>query len=167
MLKGEKSRTIEREEFSMEGCIISIHIANAAGAPMTTITTAHLVPGRGIEGDRFYTSRGMDAISDATTCDVTFVEQEAIEVLKREEPRIDSGDTARRNIVVRGGSLRQLVGRTFRVGEVVLHGLAPHESCASEDTQQATSCMALQRADLRAHILTEGMISVGDRIQEV
>lgn len=151
----------------MEGRIVSIHIASATGAPMTAITTAHLVPGRGIEGDRFYASCGMDAASDGTTCDVTFVEQEALEALKGEEPRTDSGDTARRNIVIRGGSLRHLIGRTFRIGEVVLRGLAPHEFCASEDTQQATSCMALYRADLRAQILTEGTISVGDRIQGV
>lgn len=151
----------------MEGRIVSIHIASASGAPMTAITTAHLVPGRGIEGDRFYTSRGMDAASDGTTCDVTFVEQEALEALKGEEPRTDSGDTARRNMVIRGGSLRQLIGRTFRIGDVVLRGLAPHEFCASEDTQQATSCMALHHADLRARILTEGTISVGDRIQGV
>jgi hypothetical protein len=80
----------------MEGRIVSFHIASASGAPMTAITTAHLVPGRGIEGDRFYPSRGMDAASDGTTCDVTFVEQEALEALKGEEPRTDSGDTARR-----------------------------------------------------------------------
>ncbi len=38
----------------MEGFIVSIHIASAPGAPMTAITSAHVVPGRGIEGDRFY-----------------------------------------------------------------------------------------------------------------
>lgn len=122
---------------------------------------------RGIEGDCFYASRGMDAASDGTTCDVTLVEQEALEALKGEEPRTDSGDTARRNTVIRGGSLWQLIGRTLRIGDVVLRGLAPHDFSASEDTQQATSCMALHHADLRAGILTEGTISVGDRIQGV
>jgi MOSC domain-containing protein YiiM len=151
----------------MEGCIVSIHIASAPGAPMTAITTAHLMPGRGIEGDRFYASRGNDAASDATTCDVTFVEQEALEALKSEEPQTDSGDTARRNMVIRGCSLEQLIGRTFRIGDVVLRGLAPHESCASENTHQATRCMALSHADLRAQILTEGRVSVGDRLQAV
>jgi hypothetical protein len=148
----------------MEGRIVSIHIASAAGAPMTAITTAHLAPGRSIEGDRFYASRGMDAASNGTTCDVTFIEQEA---LKGEKPRTDSDDTVRCNIVIHNFSLQQLIGRTFRIGDVVLRGLAPHEFCASEDTQQATSCMALHHADLRARILTEGTISVGDRIQGV
>lgn len=149
----------------MEGSIVSIHIASSAGAPMTAITTAHLVPGRGIEGDRFYASRGNGEAADATACDVTFVEQEALEALKSEEPQADTGDTARRNIVMRGCSLQPLIGRTFCIGAVILRGIAPHESCSSENPQQATSCMALQHADLRAHILTEGMIAVGDRIQ--
>jgi hypothetical protein len=93
----------------MEGCVVSIHLASAAGASMTALTPAHLVPGRGIEGDRFYASRDRDAASDATTCDVTLVEQEALEALKREESRTDSGGTARRNIVTRGCSLQHLI----------------------------------------------------------
>ncbi|HKV56800.1 MAG TPA: hypothetical protein VJO32_00905 [Ktedonobacteraceae bacterium] len=149
----------------MEGRIVSIHIASAPGVPMTAITTAHLVPGKGIEGDRFYASRGGDAAADATTCDVTFVEQEALEALKGAEPQIDAGDTARRNMVIRGYSLERLIGRRFRIGDVVLRGLAPHEFCASENSQQATSCMALHHADLRAQILTEGIVSVGDHLQ--
>lgn len=148
----------------MEGWIVSIHIASSADTPMTAITTAHLVPGRGIEGDRFYASRGSDVVTDTATCDVTFIEQEALKALKSEEPEANAGDTARRNIVIRGCSLQPLIGCTFRIGEVVLFGLAPHESCSSDNPHQATSCMALHRADLRAHILTEGMISVGDRI---
>lgn len=151
----------------MEGRIASIQIASAPGAPMTAITTAHLVPGRGIEGDRFYASRGSDAALDATTCDVTLVEQEALEALKREAPQTTSGGSARRNVVIRGCSLQPLIGRTFRIGEVLLRGLAPHESCASENPHQVTSCMALHDADLRAQILTEGTIAVGDRIQVV
>jgi len=151
----------------MEGRIVSIHIASTPGAPMTAITTAHQVPGRGIEGDRFYASRGSDAASNVTTCDVTFVEQEVLEALKSEEPQADSGDTARRNMVIRGCSLEQLIGCLFRIGDVVFRGLAAHESCASENPHQVTSCMALHDADLRAQVLTEGMIAVGDRIQAV
>jgi MOSC domain-containing protein YiiM len=149
----------------MEGSIVSIHIASAPGMPMTTITTAHVVPGRGIEGDRFYVLRGLEAAGAASTCDVTLVEQEALEALKREDPQGATDDTARRNIVIHGCSLHRLIGRTFRIGEVVLRGLAPHEACTSENMQQATSCMALQHADLRAQVLTEGTLAVGDRIQ--
>lgn len=59
----------------IEGYIVSIHIASAPGVLMTTCITAHLMPGRGIEGDRFYALRCLDAASAATTCDVTIVEK--------------------------------------------------------------------------------------------
>jgi MOSC domain-containing protein YiiM len=156
---------IPGEGTGMEGHIVSIHIASAPGAPMTAITTAHLVPGKGIEGDRFYVLRGNDSTSDATSCDVTLVEQEALEAQRRENPQGEALDTARRNIVTRGCSLHRLIGRTFRIGEVALRGLAPHEFCSSLDMLQATSCMALSQADLRAQVLTEGTIAVGDQIE--
>ncbi len=35
----------------MEGVIVSLHISPRAHAPMKALLTAHLVPGRGIEGD--------------------------------------------------------------------------------------------------------------------
>lgn len=70
-------------------------------------------------------------------------------------------------IVISGCSLMQLIGRRFRIGNVLLRGLASHEICASEYPHQATSCMALHDADLRAEILTAGSIAVGDRLQAV
>ena len=127
----------------MEGSIVSIYIASLAGAPITAITTAHLVPGRGIKGDRFYVSRGNGEATDATACDVTFVEQEALEALKSEEPQANTGDTARRNIVISGCSLQPLIGRTFRIGEIISEESHRMRVAPRENSQQATSCMAL------------------------
>lgn len=97
----------------MEGFVVSVAIASKSGSPMMPISTAHLVPNKGIEGDRFYASHGRDSSND-DTCDVTFVEQEPV------VSESFSGHTARRNIVVRGCSLQEFVGRTFRVGGVLL-----------------------------------------------
>ena len=142
-----------------------MHIATAPHAPMRAIPSARLVPGRGIEGDRFYATRGKSAAFDEATCDVTLVEAEALEALRQNGPHIEPGESARRNIVIRGCSLEQLIGRTFRIGNVLLRGLEPHNgSCASTNSQQASSCEAVQGNDLRAMILTEGTISVGDEI---
>ena len=145
---------------------------------MTALAMAHLVPGRGIEGDRFYLRRGIgDAAYDRFTCDVTLIEEETIEAMKRQDPPVESGDCARRNIVVRNCSLVKLVGRTFRIGNVTLRGLAPrssdvvaseyevqHASNLLENTDQAAHCPVLPRPDLRANVLTEGTISIGDTI---
>jgi hypothetical protein len=49
----------------LEGCVAALYIARAAGAPMLALTTAHLVPGRGIAGDRFYAHRSGEAHANA------------------------------------------------------------------------------------------------------
>jgi MOSC domain-containing protein YiiM len=165
------------QELTLKGTVLSLHIAPAAHVPMTSLSSAQLVPGRGIVGDRFYLRRGRDATNDRFTCDVTLVEEETIETMKRQGPSVGLGESARRNIVVRGCILSQLVGRTFLIGNVTLHGLAPRngnvpsESVQQvahlESTEQATRCLVLPRSDLRAEILTEGTIYVGDRLEIV
>ena len=150
----------------MEGVIVSLYIAPAARAPMRALPTAHLVPGRGIEGDRFYALHEKQSSQDRETCDVTLVEEEVIETLRKIHPEIDAGASARRNIVVRGCALHQLVGRTFCIGDATLYGLVPHAaSCDSSERSQRSACAVVQPAELRAQILTEGIIRVGDRLQ--
>jgi len=134
---------------------------------MTSLNVAHLVPGRGIEGDRFYGLGAVLSASTEVTYEVTLVELEALEALRSKQPSAAAGGNARRNIVVCGCPLHALAGRTFRVGEVTLRGLARHDSCYSQDTDQADACAALYGADLGAQILTEGVIAVGDLVQDV
>ena len=149
----------------MNSRVIAIAIAREPGVPMTSISTAHLVPGKGIEGDRFYTLRAQGKSNDDTACDITFVEREAIEVIHHTRGGDLWESFARRNIVTYDCALEQLIGRIFRVGDVQLQGLMPHKQCLSEDTRQSTNCLLLIHATLRARILTEGTISVGDYIQ--
>jgi hypothetical protein len=101
----------------MEGIVVSISIAPIAGAPMTLLKTAHLVPGKGIEGDRFYGLNGSPGASDEVIYEVTLVEQEALEALWSKQPSTAQGGSARRNIVVRSCSLRVLAGHTFASGK--------------------------------------------------
>jgi hypothetical protein len=96
--------------------------------------------------------------------------------MKQQDPSIDPGASARRNIVVRDCDLSHLVGRTFRIGEVMLRGLAhlDREADATESVPQAAPhectspagfCLVLPHPDLRAMVLTEGTISVGDQVE--
>ena len=169
--------TRDEQELPTKGTVLSMHIAPEAHVPMTSLSSAHLVPGRGIVGDRFYLRRGSDATYDQFTCDVTLVEEETIETMKRQGPSVGLGESARRNIVVRGCILSQLAGQMFLIGNVTLRGLAPRNGNVSsesvqkvapqESTEQTTSCLVLPRSDLRAEILTEGTIYVGDRLEIV
>ena len=151
----------------MEAYVVALYIAPMAHVPMKPVTTMHLVPGRGIEGDRFFDHRTYEVASGDVVYDVTLVEQEAIERLREEHAYTDPGPSARRNIVVDGCSLNELAGRTFCIGEVTLQGIARHDACFSENIDQSNACNMLSSSDLGARILTEGIISIGDMIQEV
>jgi hypothetical protein len=175
VLRDDESGSDEHSR-SAGGTVVSLHVAPSADVPMTALLSAHLVPGRGMVGDRYYLRRGRDAAYDQLTCDVTLIEQETIDAMKQREPSIDPRESARRNIVVRGCELSQLAGHIFRIGEVTLQGLVPRnrndlsledaqQNPPQEGAEQATGCLILPRPDLRAAVLTEGIISVGDRIE--
>ena len=65
----------------------------------------------------------------ARACAITLIEAEALEALEREHGVRLEPHESRRNIVTRGVALNELVGREFRVGEVVLRGLMLCEPC--------------------------------------
>jgi len=96
------------------------------------------------------------------------IEAEAIEALKRDyEVALTPGE-ARRNVVTQGVPLNHLVGREFSVGGVRVRGIRLCEPC--DHLQKLTGRPLikglLHRGGLRAQILTEGTIRVGDTIRE-
>ncbi len=67
-----------------QGTVISIHIAPTGAAPMKSVTNAKAVAGRGLEGDRYYTKLGTYSNQAGSGRDVTLIEIEAIDGLKRD-----------------------------------------------------------------------------------
>jgi MOSC domain-containing protein YiiM len=74
---------------------------------------------------------------------------------------------ARRNVVTVGAPLNHLVDREFWVGEVLMRGTRLCEPCRHlEDlTQKGVLGGLIHRGGLRARILNEGTIHVGDVIR--
>jgi MOSC domain-containing protein YiiM len=147
--------------------IISIHIAERTGGAMKSIPEALAVPGRGIEGDRNFSKAKAAAKKPGAGREVTLIESEAIEALERDYGiRIAPGD-ARRNLVTRGVALNHLVGREFRIGEVVLRGRRLCEPCdyLEKLVGAAVRPGLVHRGGLRADILRGGLIRVGQRIE--
>jgi len=74
---------------------------------------------------------------------------------------------ARRNLVVRGIALDDLIGRRFRVGEVECFGQRRCEPCAHLErlTRPGVLRGLVHRGGLRADVLSSGRIRVGDRIE--
>lgn len=152
----------------MEGTIVSIHIAPKAADPTVTIPEVRAVPGRGLEGDRYFKAVGTYSDRPGPAREVTFIELEAIEALARDySTNIEPGN-ARRNIVTRGVALNHLVGREFRAGEVTLRGIRLCEPCSHLQRltgQEKVLPGLVHRGGLRAQIVTEGVIRTGDPIR--
>ncbi|MGH7319695.1 MAG: MOSC domain-containing protein [Candidatus Rokuibacteriota bacterium] len=159
-----------------EGRVVSIHIAPEAAAPMQLVTTVRAVPGRGLEGDRYFTARGFySKRASAGGREVTLIEMETIEALSSVIENA-SGETlgikltaaeTRRNIATTGVPLNHLVGREFWAGETLLQGTRLCEPCAHLEnlTQRGVLGGLIHRGGLRARILTEGIIRVGDAVR--
>ncbi len=149
------------------GSVVAIHIAKAAEEAMTSVYEVRAVPGKGLEGDRYFTQAETLSKLEPDR-EVTFIEIEALEGMRQEcGVALAQGDS-RRNIVTRGVPLNHLVGREFAVGEVRVRGLRLCEPCShlARLTQQGVLPGLVHRGGLRAQIMTEGKIHAGDAIHE-
>ena len=147
-----------------EGRVVSIHIAPAASAAMQSMTEARAVPGRGLEGDRYFDGSGtFSSTPSVGGRDITLIEIESVDAID-----VDlSGAETRRNIVTSGVPLNHLVKREFLVGTVLMRGTRLCEPCSHLEklTQPGVMKELSHRGGLRAEILSEGVIRVGDTIR--
>ena len=150
-----------------QGTVISIHIAPTGAAPMKSVTNAKAVAGRGLEGDRYYSKLGTYSNQAGSGRDVTLIEIEAIDALKRDYEVDLDANWSRRNIVTQGVPLNHFVGKEFKVGDVVLRGTRLCEPCAHMEKLTVKGAMRglIHRGGLRAEIISGGSIRVGDTIQ--
>jgi MOSC domain-containing protein YiiM len=151
-----------------EGKLVSIHIGRTA-KELQSVTEARVVPGKGLEGDRYFDGTGTWSNHPGNGREVTLIEIEAIEALAREsEIQLKPGDS-RRNLVTRGVPLNHLVGREFRVGEVRLKGMRLCEPCEHLEglTRKGVKSALAHRGGLRAEAISGGTVRTGDTIGAV
>jgi MOSC domain-containing protein YiiM len=147
------------------GTVESIHIAPAAESPMQAVAHAQAIPGVGLEGDRYALKQGT-FFKPEPDFELTLIEAEALEAMNRDYQIELAPGEARRNVVTRGVPLNHLVGQEFHIGEVKIRGIRLCEPCAHLERLTALPLIkALRhRGGLRAQILTEGVIRVGDAV---
>jgi len=119
------------------------------------VESVRAVAGQGLEGDRHFFPDGAPE-GEA----LTLIEAEAVEDVGL------TGPASRRQILVRGVRLNDLVGKRFFVGEVECLGTELCEPC--QHLQQLTRPGIIKdlihRGGLRADIVTGGTIKIGDLI---
>src|SRR5436190_10328939 len=111
------------------GKVESIHVASAAIGPIQALDHAILIPGVGLEGDRYALKQGT-FFKPEPDFELTLIEAEALEALQRDYGIEVSPGNARRNLVTRGVPLNHMVGREFRVGDVLVRGIRLCEPCS-------------------------------------
>jgi MOSC domain-containing protein YiiM len=149
------------------GTIESIHIASDAKGAMQAVAQVRAIPAYGLEGDRYALGQGT-FFKPEPDCELTLIEVEAIEALKRDyEVDLAPGE-ARRNLVTRGVPLNRLVGLEFKIGEVRIRGIRLCEPCSHLQALTGRPVIKglLHRGGLRAQILSQGTIHVGDTVAE-
>jgi MOSC domain-containing protein YiiM len=151
------------------GQVVAIYTAPEQGAPMESRDDVEAVAGVGLAGDRYASGDGKYTRSgDDGKRAITLIEREAVDAARREYDVELQEHEARRNVVTEGVPLNHLVGRTFRVGDVVLHGFKLAEPCAYLEglTRPGIRRALVHRAGLRAEIVEGGVIRVGDPVEE-
>ena len=148
-----------------EGVVEMISVAEEAEAPMKVLRSAEALANRGLKGDRYAQGVGTFSDPNGRGYDLTLVEAEALEELAARGLELHPAD-ARRNIVVRGISLDDLIGQRFRIGEVECFGQRRCEPCAQLEKLTTPGVLRglVHRGGLRADIISDGEIHVGDAV---
>jgi MOSC domain-containing protein YiiM len=126
--------------------------------PLVETTEIDCVAGRGIRGDRFFDYR------DDYKGQVTFFSREVFALMSETFGLTNkSPGVLRRNLIVSGIDLMELIGADFELQGVQFRGTAHCAPCYWMDTAFAPGAEKFLdgRGGLRARILTDGRISLG------
>ena len=152
------------------GRVEALMVAAEPEAAMSRVDQAAARAGRGLEGDRYFDQRGTFSDAHDRGHDLTLIEAEALAALALPGGEDLAPEDARRNVVTRGIDLTALVGERFTVGDVECFGQRLCEPCAHLErmTERAgkpgTLRALIHKGGLRADILSDGQIRVGDEI---
>jgi MOSC domain-containing protein YiiM len=141
------------------GRIEAIYIAAEHEELPHPVDSVRAIAGKGLEGNRYFDEGRPEA-------ELTLIEAEALEALLDEHGIAVDAAASRRNVLVRGVRLNDLLGKTFRVGEIECRGIELCEPCTHLEglTQKGVIKGLVHRGGLNAQILTSGTLRPGDAI---
>ena len=148
------------------GQLLHIYIAERGSAPMLAQNQAKLIAGVGIEGDRYATGQGFYSKTPRPDRQVTLIEIESLEALRRDHQIELLPNETRRNLTTRAVPLNHLVGKQFRVGGVLLYGARLNVPCKylEQMTGKPVYAPLIHRSGLNCEVLSGGTVRLGDSI---
>ena len=152
--------------------LLHIHIADAASDDMKELSYAEVVKDKGIKGDRYFEGNGRYSdIPDVR--DITLIEKEVLDALEQNQPPLQESSIFlkphehRRNLTTEGVPLNYLVGKQFKIGDVILEGGRLNFPCKYlEDLLHKKLVLPLyNRSGLNCRVIQGGVIKVDDIIR--
>jgi hypothetical protein len=151
------------------GEVVGIYISDVKTGPMKSLGTATAQRGKGLLGDRYAEKAGtFTPTSDRLRgYDLTLIESEVLDRLTLADGKHLDAAESRRNLVTREIDLNALIGREFTIGSVHAYGQRLCEPCVHLERLTRLGVVAglVHQGGLRADILTDGEIHLGDRIE--
>jgi MOSC domain-containing protein len=147
--------------------IVEILISSSPASAMECRESVRAIPGRGLEGDRYFSSLGTFSPQfHKPDYEVTLIQKEHIEAFQVASALPFTSKHARRNLVSEGVDLNLLVGKDFSVGSVRLRGIRLCEPCnyLAKRTFPEVLQGLVHKGGLRAQILSEGVMRIGDPV---
>jgi MOSC domain-containing protein YiiM len=145
------------------GSVDSLYIGPEEGGPVSRVDSVVAVAGRGLEGDRYFHT--VDGPHDPSL-EITLIEVEPLERAPEEHGLDVEPVDMRRNIVTRGVTLRDLIGKEFTVGEVRIEALEDNPPCRHLVGLVGKPVLKplIDKGGVRGRIVTSGTIRPGDVI---
>ena len=150
--------------------VAQILISPSPTSAMQPTQEVRAIPGKGLVGDRYFSGNGtFSPHPQKPDYEITFIESEKIEAFARDTGLAFTPGHARRNIVTEGVDLNALAGKEFLVGDVRIRGIRLCEPCnhLAKASFPETLKGLVNKGGLRAQILSEGVIHIGDCIREI
>lgn len=156
------------DALNFSGELLAIGIAPHAKAPLESYQSAEILEEKGIDGDRYAAGLGAGQKGQVKTEQhVTLIAEEAIQAACDETGLPITHLMTRRNLLVRGVPLADLVSKRFCIGEVVLFGFEDCAPCGylEKMTLPGIKQALLNRGGLRAVVVKGGTIRVGEVVR--
>lgn len=148
--------------------ITEIYVVHKKGEDPVPVSTVDAIEGKGLEGDRYANLEGSFSKFHGKRRHLSVIAQETIDRV-RDEHGIDlPPGQHRRNVVVEGIELHDLLGKTLQFGDIRVRVDSPCAPCAYLEKKTQPGVLAAFKAaggaGIRAEILESGTLKVGDAV---
>jgi hypothetical protein len=141
-------------------CLLSIQLSAQRGTPMQSLPRAAVETGKGLYGDRFFAGKRP----------ITLLDEYSLHKLCFDTQLPLQCTDLRRNLLIRGMNARDLLGKTFWIGDIPFQGLAPCPPCRHlHNRLQQQYALGISLANWQGGIvitpLARGTLKVGDGLR--